>query len=52
MKKGLFSDVNSVIKDELAGLKNIKIHFQMNDDFDKIQKVSLAIRQLEILIGA
>ena len=52
MKKGLYSDVNSVIKDELAGLKNIKIHFQMTGNFDKIQKVSLAIRQLEILIGA
>jgi len=52
MKQGLFTDVNAVIKEEIAGLKNIKIHFQMNGDFDKIQKVSLAIRQLEILIGA
>ena len=51
MKQGLFTDVNAVIKEEIAGLKNIQIHFQMNGDFDKIQKVSLAIRQLEILIG-
>tara|TARA_R100000541_G_scaffold631_1_gene4040 strand:- start:130 stop:291 length:162 start_codon:yes stop_codon:yes gene_type:complete len=49
MEQGLFTDVNAVIKEEIAGLKNIKIHFQMNGDFDKIQKVALAIRQLQIL---
>ena len=29
MKQGLFTDVNAVIKEEIAGLKNIKIHLKL-----------------------
>lgn len=52
MKESLFTDVNVVIKEQIASLKNIKIHYQMNSDFNKVQKVSLAIKQLENLTRA
>ncbi len=49
MKESLFTDVDAVVKEQIASLRNIKIHYQMSGDFDKIQKVSLAIKQLENL---
>ena len=59
MKEGLFTNVDAVVKEQIASLRNIKRHYQMSSDtkygsdqFDKIQKVSLAIKQLENLIGA
>jgi len=49
MKESLFTNVDAVVEEQIASLKNIKIHYQMSGDFDKIQKVSLAIKQLENL---
>jgi|TARA_R100000482_G_scaffold91264_1_gene37533 hypothetical protein len=49
MKECLFTNVDAVVKEQIASLRNIKIHYQMSGDFDKIQKVSLAIKQLENL---
>lgn len=61
--KGLFNYVNTEIESTIAGLKNIKIHFQEvfksidNDSeeqhilsqkaFENVQRVAKAIRQLE-----
>ena len=47
---GLFNDVNAVIKEQIAGLKNIKIHFQEQNDFESIQQVAKSICVLELLI--
>lgn len=45
---GVFNDVNASIKEQIAGLKNIKIHFEEINDFESIQNISLSIRILEL----